>query len=396
MSDAIIVEAVRSPGARRKGGLAATRADEYGIQVLKGLLARVPQVKPEEIDDLIVGCSFPEAETGMNLGRILAMGAGLPISVSGMTVNRFCASGLQAIADATAKIRAGWSEIIIAGGCESMTHIPMGGTAMRPHPDWKWDGSMPNVYINMGNTAENVATNHNISREDQDKMGVESNRRAYEAIKAGKFKEEIIPIKAAKYKIKNGKRVREYVTFDADDGVRWPATVENMAKLKSPFKAGGSVTAANSSQMTDGAAFCMLMTAEKAKELKLKPIARLAYYAVAGCLAEEMGVGPAYAIPKVLKMAGLTTKDIDVFEINEAFASQAIYSCRTVGIEDRYWSGDINPNGGAIAIGHPLGCTGAKLTAQLLHELKRRNAKRGIVSMCIGGGMGAAGIYEML
>jgi acetyl-CoA acyltransferase len=396
MSDAVIVEAVRSPGARRRGGLASTRADEYGIQVLKGLLARVPQVKPEDIDDVIVGCSFPEAETGMNLGRILAMGAGLPISVSGMTVNRFCASGIQAIADATAKIRAGWSEIIIAGGCESMTHIPMGGSAMRPHPDWKWDGSMPNVYINMGNTAENVATNHNISREDQDKMGVESNRRAYEAIKAGKFKEEIIPIQAAKYKIKNGKRIREYVTFDTDDGVRWPASVENMAKLKSPFKLGGSVTAANSSQMTDGAAFCMLMTAEKAKELKLKPIARLAYYAVAGVLAEEMGVGPAYAIPKVLKMAGLTSKDIDVYEINEAFASQAIYSCRVVGIEDRYWAGDINPNGGAIAIGHPLGCTGAKLTAQLLHELKRRNAKRGIVSMCIGGGMGAAGIFEML
>ena len=396
MSDAVIVEAVRSPGARRKGGLAATRADEYGIQVLKGLLARVPQVKPEEIDDLIVGCSFPEAETGMNLGRILAMGAGLPISVSGMTVNRFCASGLQAIADATAKIRAGWSDVIIAGGCESMTHIPMGGSAMRPHPDWKWDGSMPNVYINMGNTAENVAANHNISREDQDKMGVESNRRAYEAIKAGKFKEEIIPIQAAKYVKKNGKRIREYVTFDTDDGVRWPTTIENMAKLKSPFKLGGSVTAANSSQMTDGAAFCMLMTPEKAKEYGLKPLARLAYYAVAGCLAEEMGVGPAYAIPKVLKMAGLTTKDIDVFEINEAFASQAIYSCRTVGIEDRYWAGDINPNGGAIAIGHPLGCTGAKLTAQLLHELKRRNAKRGIVSMCIGGGMGAAGIYEML
>ena len=396
MSDAVIVEAVRSPGARRKGGLAATRADEYGIQVLKGLLARVPQVKPEEIDDVIVGCSFPEAETGMNLGRVLAMGAGLPISVSGMIVNRFCASGLQAIADATAKIRAGWSEIIIAGGCESMTHIPMGGSAMRPHPDWKFDGSMPNVYINMGNTAENVATNHNISREDQDKMGVESNRRAFEAIKAGKFKDEIIPIKAAKYKIKNGKRIREYVTFDTDDGVRWPTSVENMAKLKSPFKAGGSVTPANSSQMTDGAAFCMLMTAEKAKELKLKPIAKMTHYAVAGCLAEEMGVGPAYAIPKVLKMAGLTTKDIDVYEINEAFASQAIYSCRAVGIEERYWAGDINPNGGAIALGHPLGCTGAKLTAQLLQELKRRGKKRGIVSMCIGGGMGAAGIYEML
>ncbi|HOE79311.1 MAG TPA: thiolase family protein [Smithellaceae bacterium] len=396
MSDAVIVESVRSPGARRRGSLANTRADEFGIQVLKGLLARVPQVKPEDIDDVIVGCSFPEAETGMNVGRILAMGAGLPISVSGMTVNRFCASGLQAIADATAKIRAGWSEIIIAGGCETMTHIPMGGTAMRPHPDWKFDGSMPNVYINMGNTAENVAMNHNISREDQDKMGVESNRRAHEAIKAGKFKEEIIPIQAVKYAIKNGKRVREYYTFDTDDGVRWPASLEAMGKLKSPFKAGGSVTAANSSQMTDGAAFSMLMTAEKAKALGLKPLAKLTHYAVAGVMAEEMGVGPAYAIPKVLKMAGLTTKDIDVFEINEAFASQAIYSCRTVGIEDRYWAGDINPNGGAIAIGHPLGCTGAKLTAQLLHEMKRRGSKRGIVSMCIGGGMGAAGIFEML
>ena len=396
MSDAVIVESVRSPGARRRGSLANTRADEFGIQVLKGLLARVPQVKPEDIDDVIVGCSFPEAETGMNVGRILAMGAGLPISVSGMTVNRFCASGLQAIADATAKIRAGWSEIIIAGGCETMTHIPMGGSAMRPHPDWKFDGSMPNVYINMGNTAENVAMNHNISREDQDKMGVESNRRAHEAIKAGKFKEEIIPIQAVKYAIKNGKRVREYYTFDTDDGVRWPASLEAMGKLKSPFKAGGSVTAANSSQMTDGAAFSMLMTAEKAKALGLKPLAKLTHYAVAGCKAEEMGVGPAYAIPKVLKMAGLTTKDIDLFEINEAFASQAIYSCRTVGIEDRYWAGDINPNGGAIAIGHPLGCTGAKLTAQLLHEMKRRGSKRGIVSMCIGGGMGAAGIFEML
>jgi len=234
-----------------------------------------------------------------------------------------------------------------------------------------------------------VAMNHNISREDQDKMGVESNRRAHEAIKAGKFKEEIIPIQAVKYAIKNGKRVREYYTFDTDDGVRWPASLEAMGKLKSPFKAGGSVTAANSSQMTDGAAFSMLMTAEKAKALGLKPLAKLTHYAVAGVMAEEMGVGPAYAIPKVLKMAGLTTKDIDVFEINEAFASQAIYSCRTVGIEDRYWAGDINPNGGAIAIGHPLGCTGAKLTAQLLHEMKRRGSKRGIVSMCIGGGMGA-------
>lgn len=397
MRDAVIIEAVRSPGARyRRGGLANTRSDTFAIQVIKGLLARVPQLDHADVDDLIVGCSFPEAEQGMNIGRIIAMGAGLPISVSGMTVNRFCSSGLQAIADATAKIRAGWSDVIIAGGTETMTHIPMGGTAMRPNPDWKFDGSMPNVYINMGNTAENVAANHNISREDQDKFGLESNRRAYEAIKAGKFKEEIIPIEAFKYKIKNGKRVRETFIFDTDDGVRWPTTLENLAKLRSPFKLGGSVTAGNASQMTDGAAFSLLMSEEKAKELGLKPVAKLTHYAVAGCMAEEMGVGPAYAIPKVLKLAGLTMDDIEVFEINEAFASQAIYCCRTLGIEDRYWAGDINPNGGAIALGHPLGCTGAKLTAQLLHEMKRRGSKRGIASMCIGGGMGAAAIYEMM
>ncbi|MBP2683524.1 MAG: pimB [Deltaproteobacteria bacterium] len=398
MSDAVIVKAVRSPGGRyKRGGLAATRGDEIGIQVLKGLLARVPELKPEDVDDVIVGCSFPEAEQGVNLGRIIAMGAGMPITTSGMTINRFCSSGLQSIADATAKIRAGWSEVMIAGGCETMSHIPMGGNTARPNPDWSYDGSMPMVYVSMGVTAENVAANYNISREDMDKFGLESNRRAYEAIKAGKFKEEIVPITAYKYKIlKNGKRVREKFMFDTDDGVRWPSKLEEMAKLKSAFKQGGNVTAANSSQMTDGAAFCLLMTPEKAKAIGVRPIARLAYFAVAGCKAEEMGVGPAYAIPKVLKMAGLSTKDIDVFEINEAFASQALYSIRKIGIEDRLTAGDINPNGGAIALGHPLGCTGAKLTAQLLHELKRRKAKRGIVSMCIGGGMGAAGIYEML
>jgi acetyl-CoA acyltransferase len=275
-----------------------------------------------------------------------------------------------------------------------MSHIPMGGSIFRPGPDWKFD-SMPNVYVSMGITAENVAANYNVSREDMDKFAVESNRRAFEAIKAGKFKEEIIPITAFKYKkLKNGKRVRETVVFAEDDGVRWPTTVADLAKLRSPFKNGGSVTAGNASQMTDGAGFALLMSADKAKAIGVKPLARLAYYAVAGCKPEEMGIGPAYAIPKVLKMAGLTTKDIDVFEINEAFASQALYSIRKVGIEDRM--ADINPNGGAIALGHPLGATGGKLTAQLLHELKRRKAKRGIVSMCIGGGMGAAAIFEML
>ncbi|MGV8081233.1 MAG: thiolase family protein [Syntrophales bacterium] len=398
MTDAVIVEAVRSPGGRyKRGGLAATRGDEIGFQVIKGLMARVPVVKPEDVDDLIVGCAFPEAEQGMNYGRVLSVGAGLPITTSGMTINRFCSSGVQSIADATAKIRAGWSDIIIAGGCETMSHIPMGGSIFRPNPEWNFDGGQPNVYVSMGITAENVAVSYNVSREDMDKMGMESNRRAFEAIKAGKFKEEIIPIEAFKYKKdKNGKRIRDKVVFDTDDGVRWPVKLEDMAKLKSPFKAGGVITAANASQMTDGAAFSLLMSAEKAKELGLKPLARLAYYAVAGCKPEEMGMGPSVAIPKVLKMAGLTTKDIEVFELNEAFASQAIACCRLLGIEDRYWAGDINPNGGAIALGHPLGATGGKLTAQLLHEMKRRNAKKGIVSMCIGGGMGAAAIYEML
>jgi acetyl-CoA acyltransferase len=396
MREAVVVEAVRSPGGRyKRGGLSSTRADEYGIQVIKGLLKRVPQLNLEDIDDLIVGCAFPEHETGMNLGKILALGAGLPEGTCGMTVNRFCSSGLQAIADATAKIRAGWSDVIIAGGCETMSHIPMGGSAQRPIPGYDWN--LPYPYVSMGITAENVAANHGVSREDMDKFGVESNRRAYEAIKSGKFKDEIIAIEAYKYKInKSGKRVKEKVMFDMDDGVRWPTTMEDLAKLKSPFKAGGNVTAGNASQMTDGAAFALVMTAEKAKEIGVKPLAKLTHYAVAGCKPEEMGVGPSVAIPKVLKLAGLTADDIDLFEINEAFASQAIYSCRKVGIEERYWKGDINPNGGAIALGHPLGCTGGKLTAQILHEAKRRNAKRCMVSMCIGGGMGAAGIYEML
>ena len=395
MREAVIVAAVRSPGGRyKRGGLAATRAEEYGLQVIKGLLAKVPQLDTKDVDDLIVGCAFPEAETGMNLGRVLTLGAGLPIEASGMTVNRFCSSGIQSIADATAKIQAGWSDVIIAGGCETMSHIPMGGSQFRPDPDW---GNRPNTYVSMGITAENVAVKHNISREDQDKMGVESNRRATEAIKTGKFKEEIVPIQAWKYKKdSSGKRIREAVVFDTDDGVRWPTTVADLGKLRPAFKAGGSVTAGNSSQMTDGAAFALLMTAEKAKALGLKPLAKMTVFAVAGCAPEEMGIGPAVAIPKALKLAGLKPEDIDLFEINEAFAAQAIASCRSIGIEERYWKGDINPNGGAIALGHPLGATGAKLTAQILHEAKRRKAKRCLVSMCIGGGMGAAGIYEML
>ena len=395
MSEAVIIDAVRSPGGRyKKGGLANTRGDEIGIQVIKGLLKRYAKLNPKDVDDIIVGCAFPEAEQGMNLGRVLSLGAGLPITTSGMTVNRFCSSGLQSIADATAKIQAGWSGVIIAGGVETMTHIPMGGVKFRPHPDW---GDLPDTYISMGVTAENVASRYKVSREDQDKFGMESNRRAHEAIKAGKFKEEIIPIEAWAYKTNDkGRWVRETKIFDTDDGVRWPTTLEGLAKLKPPFKQGGTVTAGNASQMTDGAAFALVMTADKAGELGLKPMAKLTHYAVAGVEPDEMGVGPASSIPKVLEQAGLKSDDIEVFEINEAFASQAIYSVRKLGLEKRYEAGDINPNGGAVALGHPLGATGAKLTAQLLHEMKRRGSKRGIVAMCIGGGMGAAGIFEML
>ena len=395
MNEAVIIDAVRSPGGRNKrGALATTRGDEIGLQVLRGLLQRFPQLSPEEIDDVIAGCAFPEGETGMNLGRVLALGVGLPVTTAGMTINRLCSSGLQSIADATARINAGWAEVLIAGGVETMSHIPMGGAMFRPPPDW---GDLPNTFVSMGVTAENVARDYHISREDQDRFGLESQRRAHEAILAGKFSEEIIPIQGWHYtRDKRGRRMIEKRLFDIDDGVRWPVTMEELARLKSPFREGGVVTAGNSSQMTDGAAFALVMSRRKAEALALEPRARLTYYAVVGCRPEEMGVGPAYAIPKVLDMAGLKTSDIDLFEINEAFASQALYCIRKIGIEDRLERGDVNPNGGAIALGHPLGATGAKLTAQLLHEMGRRGAKRGVVSMCIGGGMGAAAIFEAL
>ena len=398
MTDVVIVESVRSAGGRyKRGGLASTRGDEIGIQVLQGLLQRVPALKAEDVEDVICGCAYPEAEQGRNLARIIAVGAGLSVRTAGMVVNRFCSSGLEAIAVATAKIRSGWMDTIIAGGCETMSHVPMYGNLNRPLPDWKFDGSLPHAYISMGLTGEIVAEKYGISREDQDRYAVESQRRAHEAILEGRLAEEIIPIRAWKYKkSKDGKRVRERFVFDRDDGVRWPTTMEDLARLKSPFKKGGTVTAGNASQMTDGAAFTLLLSSQKAKNIGIQPLARMTHYAVVGCGPEEMGIGPALAIPKLLERAGLRTRDIDVFEINEAFASQVIYSIRAIGIEDRWSAGDVNPNGGAIALGHPLGASGAKLVSQLIRELKRRNAKRGIVSMCIGGGMGAAGLIEVI
>jgi len=396
MREAVIVSSVRTPGGRaRRGGLKDTRADVLGKTAILACLEKVPQVEKSMIDDLVIGCSFPEAEQGLNLGRVLAQFTGLPDETPGYVVNRFCSSGLQAIALAAQNIMCGWNDIVLAGGVESMTRVPMGGYINRPHPDWT--DEYPDVYISMGSTAENVAKRYDVSREAQDEFAVRSNELAAQAQDKGWFDEELAPVtEAVKYRIdKDGKRVKELFTFAADDGVRRGTTMEGLAKLRPAFWKNGTVTAGNSSQMTDGAACSLLMSRQKAEELGVKPIARFVNFQVAGVRPDEMGVGPAYAIPKLLKKVNMTTDDIDYFEINEAFASQAIYSVRKLEIEDRLEKGDVNCCGGAIALGHPLGCTGAKLTATLIHQMRRRGDKRGVVSMCIGGGMGAAGLIEL-
>ncbi len=395
MRDAVIVSSVRTPGGRaRRGGLADTRADVLARTAVRGCLARVPEVQPEMIDDVVFGCSFPEAEQGLNLGRVIARHSGLPDEVPGYVVNRFCSSGLQAIALAAQNIMCGWNDVVLAGGIESMSRVPMGGFINRPDPEWT--DEYPDVYMSMGNTAENVAKRYYISRQMQDELGVRSNALAAEAQDKGYFNEELVPVtEAVRYVIKDGKRIKDHYTFAADDGVRRGTTMEGLAKLRPAFWREGTVTAGNSSQMTDGAAASLLMSREKADALGIKPIARFVNFQVAGCRPDEMGVGPRYAIPKLLKKVGLQTKDIDYFEINEAFASQAVYCVRELGLEDRLKKGDINCCGGAIALGHPLGCTGAKLTATLIHQMRRRGNKRGVVSMCIGGGMGAAALIEL-
>jgi len=399
MREAYIVSAVRTPGCRRgKGAFAQTRPERLIVQALNGAIERAG-IEKSEVEDLMLGCAFPEAEQGLNLGRVVVQMAKFPDSVCGATINRFCASGLESIAQSSLRVMSGWAEVTMAGGVESMTIVPMGGNVPRPDPDWAKEN--PDVYISMGITAENVANRYKINRQMQDEFAYHSQMKAADATKKGYFT-EIIPTTADKYVEKsNGDFVRETFIQKVDDGVRDDTTVEGLGKLKTAFASLGSVTAGNSSQTTDGAAASVIMSADALKKYGVKPIAKLVCYTVAGCRSDEMGVGPAYAIPKLLKMAGKTIKDIGLFELNEAFASQAIYCAQQLGIADKKeWACDsetrrININGGAIALGHPLGCTGSKLAATLIANMHRKGVKYGVESMCIGGGMGAAALFEL-
>ncbi|MEX2435633.1 MAG: acetyl-CoA C-acyltransferase, partial [Balneolaceae bacterium] len=365
------------------------RPDSLMGEIIKDLLKHAPSVKPEMVEDVIVGCAFPEASQGMNVARQSVFLGGLPDSVPGMTINRFCSSGLQTIAMAAERIMAGGAEIMIAGGVESMSLVPMGGVSFQPNPDLV--DERPEVYINMGLTAENVAKKYNVSREDQDQFALESHQKAVKAWDKGYFDDQITPIEVVhKYVDANGEVVEEKFSFEQDEGPRKDTNLEALGGLRAVFKTGGSVTAGNSSQMNDAAAGVLVMSRKKADELGLKPIARYHGFAVAGVAPEIMGIGPVEAIPKVLKQTGLKLEDIDLIELNEAFAAQSLAVIRETGLDPE----KININGGAIAMGHPLGCTGAKLTTQILHDLQRLDKQYGMVTMCIGGGMGAAGIFE--
>lgn len=390
MKEAVIVSIVRTAiGRAPKGTLKTTRPEYMGSVAVQEAVKRAKGLDPAAIEDVILGCSFPEGEQGMNLGRIVAMQAGFPDSVPGQTVNRFCSSGLQSIALAAERIMCGFADVIVAGGVESMSMVPMGGNKLAPSPVLA-DAHIE-AYTPMGITAENVAQRFNISREDQDKFGVASQQKAAAAIKDGKFKDEIVPLKIVDRSVgPDNKVVEKEITFEVDEGVRPGTTLEALAKLRPAFHTKGSVTAGNSSQTSDGAAAAVVMSADKAKEMGLKPIAIFRGFAVAGCPPDIMGVGPAYAIPKLAELTGVKTSDVDLFELNEAFASQALYCMRELDLNPDI----VNVNGGAIALGHPLGCTGTKLTATLLHEMERRGSRYGVVSMCIGGGMGAAGLFE--
>ena len=389
MREVVIVSSVRTPvGKAYKGTLRASRPDDLAAVAIKGALDRVPQVDPKEIEDVIIGCAMPEAEQGMNVARIASLRAGLPVECSAMTINRFCSSGLQAIALAADSIASGRAEVAVAGGTESMTMIPMGGHKVSANP-WLV-ANYPDAYLSMGLTAERLASRYGITREQSDEFSYQSHQKALAAIQAGKFDDEIVPVPVSFTTPNGSKPKRIEIVFKTDEGPRSDTTLEALLALKPAFHAKGTVTAGNSSQMSDGAAAAVVMSAEKAKALGITPLARFVAFATAGYKPEEMGVGPVYAIPKALKIAGLKLEDINVFELNEAFAAQSLSVMKEAGLDPA----KINPNGGAIALGHPLGCTGAKLTATIIRELKRRNARYGIVTMCVGGGMGAAGIIE--
>jgi acetyl-CoA acyltransferase len=402
MPEAVIVSALRTPVARAyKGTLRATRPDDLAALVIMQAIASVPGLSASEIDDVILGCAMPEGEQGMNVARIAALRAGLPVETSAMTVNRFCSSGLQAIALAADRIRGGGTDVIVAGGTESMSMVPMGGNKISPNP-WLVD-NYPDAYINMGLGTENIARKFGISREAADRFAMASHEKAIAAIAAGKFKDEIAPIEvktvflpsngnSSSAKAKQQKPSTQSVLFDTDELPRADTSLDALAKLKPAFHAKGSVTAGNSSPMSDGAAAVVVMSDSRARALGAKPLARFVAYATAGCPPEEFGIGPVNAIPKALKLAGLKLDDIAIIELNEAFAAQSLAVIQQARLDPL----KVNPNGGAIALGHPLGCTGAKLTAGIMRELERRNFRYGMITMCIGGGMGAAGILERL
>jgi acetyl-CoA acyltransferase len=390
--DAVIVAAARTPvGKARRGSLVTTRPDEMAALVVRDLLQRANNLDPALVDDVIIGCAFPEGEQGMNMARMVALRAGLPESVPGETINRFCSSGLQSIAHAAYQIMAGQAQVIVAGGSESMSMVPMTGNKFAPDPYFALEA--PEVFTNMGLTAENVAEKYGISRKDQDEFALRSNQRAAAAVQSGLFDPELVPVEVEIVEPgADGKTRKRSFTFCRDEGPRADTSLEALAKLKPVFKEGGTVTAGNASQMSDGAAGVLVMSRGKAEELGLKPLARFISFAVGGVPPELMGIGPVVAVPKALKLAGLTLEQIDLIELNEAFAAQAVAVIRELGMDlDK-----VNVNGGAIALGHPLGCTGAKLTTQMVYEATRRGAHYAMVTMCIGGGMGAAGVFEIL
>ena len=391
MRDAVIASAVRTAvGKAPRGALRATRPDELAAAAIQSACARVKGLEAKEIEDVILGCAMPEAEQGMNVARIASLRAGLPVEASAMTINRFCSSGLQAIAMAAERIMLGHAEVIVAGGTESMSLVPMGGHKISPNP-WLMD-HYPDSYLGMGLTAEILAKKYGITRGEADQFAYQSHQKAIAAIAAGKFKDEIVPFEVSVTALNNGKPKTTTSIFDTDEGPRADTSLEALAKLKPAFHAKGTITAGNASQMSDGAAAAVVMSAERAKAIGAKPLARFVAFATAGCPPEEMGIGPVFAIPKALKLAGLKLDQIDVIELNEAFATQSLSVIKLAGLDPA----KVNVNGGAVALGHPLGCTGAKLTATILREMERRKARYGMVTMCVGGGMGAAGIFERI